>query len=156
MDSMKRGHTKEDILMTAAKLTEYGLKPVARFHIADKRLIIEITDNDAVQLDKCIYAFLIGDEIARIGSSKAPLKSRLKSYERDITNGLNGRKSPAPDWEIALWSEKLDRAGSGVIFAREGTIITTPVGTFPAYLDEESILIGRHHHEGGLNRNKHR
>ena len=134
-------------------LAEYGLVPVARVRIADRKLIIEITDHETVKLDKCIYAFLIGDEVARVGSSKAPLGSRLKDYQRDITKALNGGRYRE---EAPLWNEKLTRAGSGTIFARQGTLVTTPVGEFRTYLDEESVLIGRFHHVGSLNRNKHR
>jgi hypothetical protein len=139
--------------MTATMLAEYGLVPVARVHIADRKLVIEITDHETVKLDKCVYAILIGDEVARVGSSKAPLRNRLKSYERDITGALNGGRYHE---EAPLWSEKLTRAGFGIIFARQGTLVTTPVGEFRTYLDEESLLIGRFHHVGSLNRGKHR
>jgi len=145
---------KRSSLVTAAKLSEYGLVPVATVRIVDRRFTIEITNHEIVQLEKCIYAFLIGDTIVRIGSSKAPLRGRLKSWERDITNALNGRKSPSPDWEAKAWNEALTLHGSGLIFARQGTVVTTPIGTFPAYLDEESVLIGRHLPR--LNRSKFR
>ena len=101
-----------------------------------------------------VYAFLIGSEIARIGSSKAPLRSRLKSWERDVTNALNSRKSPTPPWEADLWRGALEQHGVGHIFAREGTAITTSIGTLSAYLAEESELIGRHLPR--MNRSKHR
>ena len=38
---------------------------------------------------------------------------------------------------------RLDEHGHGRFYARQGIDVTTPVDTFPAYLDEESILIGR-------------
>jgi hypothetical protein len=146
--------------MTAAVLTKYGLALVARVHIADRKFIIEITDPETVKLEKCIYAFLIGGEIVRVGSSKAPLKSRLRNYELHITHALNGRRSPTPDQEAVRWSEILPDGRLGDIYARQGTMVTTPLGTFPAYMDEESLLIGKlfkefpHNHI--LNRNKHR
>ena len=146
--------------MTASDLTEYGLVPVARFHIADNELKIVITDPETVKLEKCIYAFLIGGEAVRVGSSKAPLKERLNDYERDITNALNGRKSPAPAQEAAQWRKMLPAGVSGDIYARQGTEVTTSVGKFRVYMDEESILIGElfrtQPHDRILNRNKHR
>jgi hypothetical protein len=101
--------------VTAAVLAGYGLLPVATARINDRRFIVEITDRETVELKKCIYAFLIGDEVARIGSSKAPLKMRLKSYERDLTGALNGGRYAA---EAPLWEAKLNRAGFATIFAR--------------------------------------
>ncbi|MGA3011298.1 MAG: hypothetical protein ABSD72_13655 [Terracidiphilus sp.] len=146
--------------MNAAKLTEYGLVPVATCCIEDQKLKIVVTDREAVKLEKCIYAFLIDGKVVRIGSSKAPLEKRLKSYERDISNALAGKKSPAPADEADLWLKKLPAGTSGTIYARPGTEVTTPIGKFPAYLDEESILIGKIFKELSpdqiLNRNKHR
>ena len=146
--------------MNAADLKKYGLKPVARVHLADRELIIDITDPETVKLRKCVYAFLMGGEVVRIGSSKSPLENRLKDYTRDISNALKGKKSPAPDQEARKWKERLPAGSSGVIYARQGTMVKTPIGEFPAYLDEESILIGRLFAEEPpdhiLNRNKHR
>ena len=146
--------------MNAADLKKYGLKPVARVHLADRELIIDITDPETVKLRKCVYAFLMGGEVVRIGSSKSPLENRLKDYTRDISNALKGKKSPAPDQEARKWKERLPAGSSGVIYARQGTMVKTPIGEFPAYLDEESILIGKMwettQHDHILNRNKHR
>src|SRR5260370_11671652 len=99
-------------------------------HIDQRRLIINSTDHDTVRLEKCIYALLIGNEIARVGSSKAPLKRRLRSMERDITGALNGGRYAD---EASLWETKLTHAGTGLIYARQGTLVTTPIGTFNAY-----------------------
>ena len=148
--------------MNAAKLTQYGLVPVARVRIADRNLIIDITDPKTAKLEMCIYAFLIEGKVYRIGSSKAPLENRLKDYKRDITNALNHKKSPAPDEEAEKWKKILPDGISGDIYARQGTSVTTPIGTFPAYMDEESIMIGKIFDDGDLlpdqilNRNKHR
>lgn len=142
--------------MTAKKLREYGMKPVARVWLEGRKLVIEKTDIPACEVEKCVYAFLIGGKIARIGSSKAALKSRLKGYERDFTRRLRGLKSSATRDEARLWREKLTQHGYGTVYARQGTIVATPVGTFPAYLDEESVLLSEHWPSGILNRNKHR
>jgi hypothetical protein len=122
-------------------------------HLDGRRLIIDVIDYETTELEKCIYALLIGDEVARIGSTKAPLKKRLRSMERDITGALNGGRYAE---EAPLWEEKLTRAGVGIIFARQGTVVRTPIGESHAYLDEESALTGRFYHPGSLNRSRHR
>ena len=146
--------------MNAADLTNYGLVPVARVRIVDQNLIIDITDQKNVKLKMCIYAFLMGDGYFRIGSSKEPLENRLKDYKRDISHALKGEKSPAPNEEAEKWRKALPPGSSGVIYARRGTMVKTPIAEFPAYLDEESILIGKLFDEEPpdhiLNRNKHR
>jgi hypothetical protein len=146
--------------MTAADLTKYGLAQVARVRIEDRKFIIDITDSNTVDLEECIYAFLIGGKVVRIGSSKAPLKDRLKSYERHITHALNGKKSPAPEKEAKKWSELLPPGASGDIYARQATTVTTPLGEIRVYMDEESILIGKlfseEPHDHILNRCKYR
>ena len=146
--------------MNAADLKNYGLKPVAHVHIEGKYLKIEIDDQDAADLPQCVYAFLMGDGYFRIGSSKEPLRSRLMGYKRDISHALKKEKSPAPPEETKKWRKALPPGSSGVIYARQGTMVKTPIGEFPAYLDEESILIGRLFAEEPpdhiLNRNKHR
>lgn len=140
--------------MTAAELSEYGFLPVATVRITNCSFEIETTDEELVQKDKCIYAFLVGGEVIRIGSCKRPLARRLKDWERDVTKALKGEKSHTPDKEASVWKDEMRRHGHGTVFARRGTCITTPVGTFRAYLDEESILIGKH--TPRLNRSKHR
>jgi hypothetical protein len=146
--------------MNAKDLTKFGLVPVARVRIEDRELKIKITDPETVKFKECIYAFLIRGKVVRVGSSKAPLEKRLKNYERDITHALNGKKSPAPEQEAKKWKELLPAGTSGFIYARQGWPVTTPIGKFPAYMDEESILIGKlfseEPHDQILNRNKHR
>ena len=146
--------------MNAADFEKYGLKPVARVHIEGKDLKINIVDLEAAKLEKCIYAFLMEDGYFRIGSSKEPLIGRLKDYERDISHALKEEKSPAPPEEAEKWRRALPPGSSGVIYARQGTMVKTRIGKFRAYLDEESILIGKlfeeHPRDHILNRNKHR
>ena len=142
--------------MRAQILTSYGFQKIGSFRIAGNRFCVEVTDNETTKLEKCVYVFVIGDEVARVGSSKAPLKNRLKSYERDITKALAGRKSACPAWEAQKWADWLSEVEHGEIFARQGTTVTTPIGTFPAYLNEESRLISEFWHERTLNRSKHR
>ena len=146
--------------MNIADIKKYGLRPVARVHIEGKDLKIEKVDLEAAKQVECIYAFLLGDGYFRIGSSKEPLRSRLKDYERDISHALKEEKSPAPPEEAEKWRRALPPGSSGVIYARQGTMVKTRIGKFRAYLDEESILIGKlfeeHPRDHILNRNKHR
>ncbi len=125
--------------MTATNLDEYGLVPMATFYIVDRALKIEITNHEIAKLEKCIYAFLVDDVIVRIGSSKAKLGSRMRRSELDVTKALNGRKSSTPEWEAVLWNDVLRPNKVGLVFARQGTMVRIPVGTFPAFQDEESI-----------------
>jgi hypothetical protein len=79
---------------------------------------------------------------------------------RDISHALKDEKSPAPREEAKKWRRALPPGISGVLYARQGWSVTTPIKAFPAYLDEESILIGRMcettQPDRILNRNKHR
>jgi hypothetical protein len=146
--------------MNAADLKKYGLKPVARVYIEGKDLKIMLDDLEAAKHKECIYAFLSGNGYFRIGSSKEPLRSRLKDYVRDISHALKGEKSPAPPEEAEKWRKALPPGSFGVIYARQGTEVTTPIKKFRAYLDEESLLIGEMWDttppDHILNRNKHR
>ena len=135
-------------------LLSYGMTEIASIDIQADQFRITVTDTETTKLDHCIYAFVIGDEIVRIGSSKAPLLSRLKSWERDVTKRLMGKDSSTPQWEADGWRTRLAAHQTGQLFARRGTTVRTPVGEFPVYLDEESVLIGRH--LPPLNGSKHR
>ena len=78
----------------------------------------------------------------------------MKSWSRDVTAALRGEKSPTPEWEAAAWRDCLKEHNGGEVYARVATIVTTPIGTFEAYMDEESVLINRH--RPPLNRHKNR
>lgn len=135
-------------------LKKYKFKRVGRFFLRKKQFIIEIEDKRTTDLGKTIYIFVTGKEIARIGSSKGILRHRFRAWERDVTSRLRGRNSSTLLWEAKAWQKLLKQHGEGVIFARQGTKVQTPVGTIHTYLDEESVLIGRH--LPPLNRSKHR
>lgn len=135
-------------------MKRYGMREFAKVALRDTSFIIEILDEDVASLREAIYAFVIGDEIVRIGSSKGVLSGRMRAWERDVSKRLQGRKSPTPLREAEEWRARLAEHGHGIVLARGGHEITTPVGTFPAYLDEESVLIGRH--TPPLNWSRHR
>ena len=107
-----------------------------------------------VGLEYCVYMFVVGKEIVRIGSSKGKLTKRMKDHERDISNRLKGKKSPTSTSEAKEWKQRLATHKIGYVYAREGSLVTTPIGTFNSYLSEESELLGRH--QPPLNNSYHR
>jgi hypothetical protein len=128
------------------QLLAYGLTQVGEIELPDERTFaIRLVLQEAGDWEKAIYAFLVGNQIMRIGSSKGRLRSRFNGWNRDVTNRLRGRESSTPEWEAAAWRECLQRHGGGEVFARVATSVTTPIGTFAAYMDEESVLINRYH-----------
>jgi hypothetical protein len=140
-----------------ADLAYYGLVKVAELALTDKDVFqITVTDLETTRKERTIYAIVIDKRIVRIGSSKAQLRLRLREWERLVTNRLQNpeAKSATPLWEALEWKRLLNTHGGGAFYARQGTEVRTPIGEFRAYLDEESILIGRY--LPLLNRSKHR
>ena len=140
-------------------LHAYGMRPIATVSLpSPTRFVVELTEPEAGSWTCTIYAFLIGDEICRIGSSKGQLGVRLRSWSRDLTARLGNMDEPekmaTSAVEAAQWRTRLERHGPGLVFARAGTVVTTPVDDISTYLDEESVLIGRH--LPPLNNSKHR
>lgn len=52
------------------ELLQYGMQRVGAVQIVDGRFEIKLLDQNAGELERCIYAFLVGDEILRVGTSK--------------------------------------------------------------------------------------
>lgn len=139
--------------MGAATLISYGFEPLATLKIVGDSFLVEVTNEDLASLTLCLYAFVVGDEIVRIGSSKAPLAARMRSWQRDVSGALAGKRTSTPATEAEVWRTLLTgREGSA--YARQGTEVTTQVGTFNAYMAEESFLIGLHRPR--QNRSMHR
>jgi hypothetical protein len=130
------------------------MKPVATVMLLDNRFVIKITDRQIADQKCCIYAFLLGDEIVRIGSSKGAFRKRMRKWELDVSKALAGRKSDTRLAEAKEWKRLLQQHRAGRVFARQGTIVETPIGRISTYLDEESTLIGLH--LPLLNHSKHR
>ena len=140
-------------------LTGYGMQEIATVTLPCRnRFLVEINQANASAWTYSIYAFLIGDEICRIGSSKGLLGNRLRNWSRDLTARLQDMESPSKMATTAVeatkWRARLEEHQSGWVFARPGTQVQTPVGVISAYLDEESVLIGRH--RPALNNSMHR
>ena len=73
-------------------LKKMRFKKIGKFFIKDKKFIVEC-DEEFLSLDKMIYIHTIEGEILRVGSSKNKLRSRMKSWETDVTKSLNNQKS---------------------------------------------------------------
>lgn len=75
-------------MTSRGKLLSYGLTRIGSCEIVDDEFRIQVSDEKLVNAEQCIYAFLVDDEIVRIGSSKAPLRTRLKAWQRDVSKAL--------------------------------------------------------------------
>ena len=140
-------------------MLDYGMREVARVALPERTSFrVTLTDGSAGAWTCSVYAFVIGDEICRIGSSKGPLAKRLAAWQRDLSARLANMEAVAKmatrAEEAALWRQRLELCGNGVVLARPGTMVRTPIGEISAYLDEESVLIGRHRPK--LNNSMHR
>jgi hypothetical protein len=133
------------VLAGISDLIGYGFLRVGCIKVPDDHtFLIEIELAEAVKWEKSIYALVVGGEIKRIGSSKGPLGIRFKAWNRDVTNALRGIKSSTKEHEAAAWRQCLQAHNGGEVFARIATTVTTPIGSFTAYMDEESVPINRH------------
>ena len=133
-------------------LTEMDFYKVGTFYIKDQNFVVDL-EKKYFSLQNVIYIHTIEDEIIRVGSSKNKLKSRMLSWERDVSKSLKGQKSSTPLWEGEIWN-KILKNKVGTFYAREGTTIITPCGKMNSYLTEESYLIGKFLPK--MNRSKHR
>jgi hypothetical protein len=120
------------------------MKRIGTVRIIGDQFKIDLSDEQAANLEYCIYAFIVGDEVLRIGSSKGKLGTRLRAWQSDVSSALSNRKFRTPASEAAIWRASLAEHGEGALFARAGTVAVTPVGEINLYLAEESVLIGRH------------
>jgi hypothetical protein len=133
-------------------LIEMDFYKVGTFYIKNQKFVVDL-EKKYFLLQNVIYIHTIEDEIIRVGSSKNKLKSRMLSWERDVSKSLKGQKSSTPLWEGELWN-KILKNKVGTFYAREGTVVTTPCGKMNSYLSEESYLIGKFLPK--MNRSKHR
>lgn len=129
----------------------YQFKRIGRITSPEPlKFSVDINVSDALSWEKCVYIFIFNGEVVRVGSSKGALGKRMRQWSRDVTNafhrlnGINAPKSNTPDWEARGWLDLIQSHGGGEVYARKATTVTTPVGTFEAYMDEESVLINRH------------
>ncbi|RXF74791.1 hypothetical protein [Hansschlegelia zhihuaiae] len=142
--------------MSEEDLRRYGMREVGIARIVDDRFIIDLNDEPTVDHTECVYAFLAGDEIVRVGSSSGRLRGRMHDWQRDVSRALSGDFKRTRESEAISWREVMLRYGSARIFARKGTDATTSIGQFNLYLAEESVLIGRHKPRLCHDRSRHR
>ncbi len=140
----------------AKTLAGYEFQRVADVSLCDGSFRISFVLPVANSWVCSVYAFVINNEIVRIGSSKGLLRDRMRSWEKTVTASFNGQYKPTPKEESDLWRRELEQHGHGAVWAREGTRFPTPISSVPisGYQDEESELIARHMPR--LNRGKHR
>jgi hypothetical protein len=137
---------KRDLLAQACcpaaeLLHRYSMPEVGRFFLRNERFTIELYQPASGVMAEAIYAFVINDEIMRIGTAEESLNKRLKNWEQSVTGALRGGETQTPNCEAREWKRCLDAFGHGLIFARPADEVTTRVGTFRAMLDEERFLI---------------
>ena len=135
-------------------LKKMRFKEIGKFFIKKKQFIVEC-DEEVLSLDKMIYIHTVDDEILRVGTSKNELRSRMKSWETDVTKSLNNQKSGTPLLEGKEWN-KLLKNKIGILYGRQGTVVKTPVGEINIYLSEESYLIGKHQPKMCKDRSRHK
>jgi hypothetical protein len=128
--------------VSEAKLREYALRPVGTARIRDNIFVIEIIDHEIFAQSRCLYAFLVDDEIVRVGSTQNRLRVRMRQWERDVSRALQGLKSPTRQEEAKAWRELLHGDKYARIFARMGTVAYTGVGPLNTFRIEEEALIG--------------
>lgn len=151
-----KGERPSSTFEAAKTLSKYGFKQIAKVGLTGSQFSISLSDETAGDWICSIYAFVINDEIVRVGSSKGELRSRLRNWEKHVTASLNGDHRATPKEEAELWRAELSIHQFGGVWAREGTRFATPISDQPisGYQDEESELIARHMPR--LNRGKHR
>jgi hypothetical protein len=120
------------------------MKRIGTVRIVEGRFTIALDDAHAADLERCIYAFLVGDEILRIGSSKGRLKLRFHAWQADVSNAFGGDFRRTPKGEADIWRSALTAHAIGYLYSRPGIVATTPVGDFNLYQYEERALIARH------------
>ena len=125
-------------------LTQYGLQMVGTVTLENGRFAIKISNLLAQNFERCIYAYVVGDEILRFGSSKKKLGGRIRAWQSDVSKAFAGDYSRTPQREADIWRDMLIKHQLGYLYAREGTRVVTPVGEFNLYQYEERALIDRH------------
>lgn len=128
--------------MSEAKLVEYGLRAAGSIRIIDDNFIVEFIDSNLQAQTRCVYAFLVGDEVIRVGSSQNSLRSRMLQWQRDVSKALKGLPSPTRPEEAAVWREVLTGT-YGRLFARMGFVVHSPMGELNIFQVEEAAMIAK-------------
>jgi hypothetical protein len=122
---------------TASGLAHFRFVHIGRIELLnDSTVLIKIDLPKATKWEKPIYAFVVGDEIKRVGRSRFPLDVRFNDWGRNLTNALKGMKSPITEGEARAWRECLHKHNGGEVYARRGS-----TGDFFTFADEEPLLL---------------
>lgn len=110
--------------------------------VPDARAIdVTIQDNTAADLEEAVYVWVsLGAEVLRVGTSKGPVRKRLRQYPGYINKALDGGKSQTPLWEADLWLEYL-QCGELHALVHQPPTIDTVAGPVRPYLDIERTLL---------------
>jgi hypothetical protein len=103
--------------MTSVALQNYGLVRIGRIELSDDlifSIIFELDEAKAWQ--KSIYAFVVGGEIKRIGSSNYYLRDRFRKWNHDVTSALHEKKSDTPSREAEEWRKCLQAHKGGEVY----------------------------------------
>jgi hypothetical protein len=126
-------------------LDRYGFCMIAKVELLDdgQKFAVTITHPDAGLWTEAVYAFVINNEIVRVGSSKGSLRSRMADWSHDVSNALKGNFGSTKAAERDLWREELTLFGSGMVWARRRMAFLSPVSDKPmsGYQGEETSMI---------------
>ena len=97
----------------------YGLVRIGRIELSDDLIFSIIFELDEAKTwQKSIYAFVVGSEIKRFGSSNYYLCDRFRKWNHDVTNALHEKKSDTPSREAEEWRKCLQAHKGGEVYAR--------------------------------------
>jgi hypothetical protein len=93
-------------------INSVGMVRVGRIELPDDHTFsITLEMVEAAIWERAIYAFVIGGEVKRIGSSKGKLGAHFKSWNRDVAATLCGQPESTPPSEAEAWPSFLSLAG---------------------------------------------
>lgn len=129
-----------------ATLTAYGFRQTSAFRRRGDIFQNDALPDDVAAWTHSIYAFVINDEIMRIGSSQGTLKARMKGWSDDVSAAFKGHYRPTTAEEASLWADELLTHGEGTIWARQGSLFRSTIADFAisGFREEEYHLIRKH------------
>lgn len=106
---------------------------------------VAIRDEKVAALEGCVYAWRTPDgQDMRFGTAEKKLATRIQLYGKHITDSLEGRPSPSPQWESQCWLAQLGRHGRLEAFAHQPDIIDTTAGPLRPFLSVEKRMLQLH------------
>lgn len=131
------------------ELERLGFRPLAKVSITQDRRsfqVDEFTEMASVILG--VYAFIINNQVVRIGHTSRSFRERMKDYIRDVSWAFQNpdieRRNGTPNWEAEGWKNRLVKYGPGVVYAKQAHIVITDIGCLSLSESEERALIARY------------